>query len=115
MQLFRSLAKAALASALLLAAVPASAQFFPFPPGGGYYPQQQPYYQPQYQPQYQPDDQPDYYPQQRPRYRQRQVQYGNACYTSRGTCYLNQTAPVSSICRCFIPGFGKKRGAVINQ
>jgi hypothetical protein len=75
----------------------AAAQYYPPPPyGGGYYrPPPPPYYG------------GDYYgrPYGRP------AQLGQSCVTSRGTCYA-YPSPVGSPCRCFIPGFGKKRGAV---
>lgn len=47
-----------------------------------------------------------------PRYYSRRAYYGNWCVTSRGTCETGQPRPVGSQCRCHIPGFGKKRGAV---
>ncbi|KAA2237471.1 hypothetical protein [Salinarimonas soli] len=37
--------------------------------------------------------------------------FGQACETSRGTCYVNPQ-PIGSRCRCDIPGFGPKRGNV---
>jgi hypothetical protein len=37
--------------------------------------------------------------------------FGQACVTSRGTCYV-QPQPITSRCRCQIPGFGPKRGNV---
>jgi hypothetical protein len=36
---------------------------------------------------------------------------GQTCVTSRGSCY-SYPAPISSPCKCFIPGFGKKRGNI---
>lgn len=39
--------------------------------------------------------------------------WGEACYTTRGTCELEEAAPRDAPCRCFIPGFGPKRGRVI--
>ena len=109
MKAFRILAQVGIASALLVAAIPASAQFFPDP--GFYQPPQQRYYQqpdPYYQDQNPYQSQPRYY-------RQRRQALGNACYTTRGSCYINYAAPVSSRCRCDIPGFGTKHGSVIQQ
>jgi hypothetical protein len=95
--------------------MPATAQYYPAPPQGGYYPPQREYYPPQR----------DYYPPPRPPrgyytpdpygggYYQRPVQYGNVCYTSRGTCRTRPT-PVTTSCACNIPGFGVKRGAVVD-
>ena len=110
MKAFRIIAATGFAAAMLVAALPASAQFFPgFPDGGGFYRPQRPrYYEPQYQqPYYQ--QQPDY------SYAPRRGAYGNACYTTRGSCSLEYSAPVNSQCRCFIPGFGKKHGSVYQQ
>lgn len=45
-------------------------------------------------------------------YYRRQVVYGDICYTSRGDCDLNYSRRVGSLCRCYIPGFGPKRGRV---
>ena len=137
MKAFRIIAATGFAAAMLVAALPASAQFFPgFPDGGGFYRPQRPrYYEPQYQqPDYQQQyRQPDYQQQyrqpdydqryRRPDYQQRpdysyaprRGAYGNACYTTRGSCSLEYSAPVNSQCRCFIPGFGKKHGSVYQQ
>jgi hypothetical protein len=38
---------------------------------------------------------------------------GSMCYTSRGTCPTYQPLPVGAPCACEIPGFGRKRGAVV--
>jgi hypothetical protein len=66
---------------------------------------------------YQDDDFYDRRPRQRfyeeeysPRQR-RAANFGQACVTSRGTCYV-QPQPITSRCRCQIPGFGPKRGHV---
>ena len=37
---------------------------------------------------------------------------GDVCYTRRGDCDLDDPRPVGFDCRCFIPGFGTKRGTV---
>ncbi len=92
----RILAVCALAFAT---ATPALAQYYPYPP--------QRYYEP------------------RPRYvepgwgggwrgggyYQQPVIYGNICITSRGNC-RTQPLPNGAPCRCFIPGFGPKRGNI---
>ena len=39
-------------------------------------------------------------------------QLSDACYTTRGTCYLQHAQPVGGRCRCFIPGFGQRKGFV---
>ena len=64
----------------------------------------------------------DEYPQpgwrrHRPRYEedpyyQPRAQIGYSCWTKRGTCDLTDGRPVNSGCRCYIPGFGPKRGYV---
>ncbi|NIX78100.1 hypothetical protein [Microvirga terricola] len=46
----------------------------------------------------------------RPAPRQR---VGNVCYTSRGSCEYPQYFPINTPCRCDIPGFGMKRGAIL--
>ncbi|BAS00939.1 hypothetical protein BV133_3345 [Blastochloris viridis] len=38
--------------------------------------------------------------------------WGRACYTTRGTCGLEERVPRGAPCRCFFPG-GPKRGNVI--
>lgn len=42
----------------------------------------------------------------------RRVAAGNVCVTSRGACEHGQYYPIGSGCVCFIPGVGKKRGAI---
>lgn len=37
--------------------------------------------------------------------------FGRMCVTSRGDCQI-RPAPIGAGCRCFIPGFGTKRGNV---
>jgi hypothetical protein len=37
---------------------------------------------------------------------------GMGCVTSRGTCSTDRPVPIGTGCRCMIPGFGRKRGAV---
>ncbi len=36
----------------------------------------------------------------------------NICITSRGSCDAGFVAPHNTPCRCIIPGFGEKRGAI---
>jgi hypothetical protein len=50
---------------------------------------------------------PWYYPPYRPR-----VTFSDVCITSRGTCDLGRPLRSGTPCRCFIPGFGPKRGQV---
>lgn len=38
--------------------------------------------------------------------------FGSVCVTSRGNCNAGFRAPRNTPCRCFIPGFGEKRGAI---
>ncbi|MBM3082849.1 hypothetical protein IMF23_05280 [Chelatococcus daeguensis] len=44
--------------------------------------------------------------------RPRGERYGSVCVTSRGNCNAGFRAPRNTPCRCFIPGFGEKRGAI---
>jgi hypothetical protein len=85
---------------LLGTALPALAQYYPYPPQG-YYPPPPPrgYYRPD------PYGGGGYY--------QRPVQFGNICYTSRGSCQT-RPRPVQTPCGCDIPGFGPKRGAIVS-
>ena len=114
----RILAQIGLVALAVSAAVPSLAQFYPPPPpfGGGFppppppppfYPQQQPYYQQRPQPYYQQRPQP-YYQQQRP-------QLSSACASRRGVCYIESYAPVGSPCRCYLDGFGLKRGTIVPE
>jgi hypothetical protein len=43
--------------------------------------------------------------------RRRGARLGTVCTTSRGDCRVDP-GPISARCRCFIPGFGPKRGAI---
>jgi hypothetical protein len=43
----------------------------------------------------------------------RRVQVGNICVTSRGSCEYPQYYQLQTPCRCDIPGFGPKRGAIL--
>ncbi len=94
--------------AALGAATAAEAQYYPGPPGYGPppgYGQPPGYYgQPRRQP-------PGYYGggyyQPRP-----QVQFGQVCLTSRGSCYTGRPLQFGTGCGCSIPGFGFKRGAI---
>lgn len=78
-----------------------------------YYRDQPQYYRPA--PQYRPapryvDPDEDYVP--APRRAPRAAGLGRACVTSRGVCFVNYPQPVNSGCRCEVPGFGLKRGAI---
>ncbi len=106
----------ALAAALLLAAIPASAQYYndDSEDTAPSYEDDSPTGQDQ-SPEY---DRPSEYDRpvpprngygyRRPSY---QPSYGNICVTARGNC---QTPPLpyGTNCGCFIPGFGNKRGIV---
>jgi hypothetical protein len=94
----------------VVAAEPATAQFYgsPYQGGPGYY----------------DDDDFDYGPPRRsyrrdyddygpPRARPyRRAQLGSVCVTARGNCDAGRVAPRNTPCSCFIPGFGPKRGAI---
>jgi hypothetical protein len=43
----------------------------------------------------------------------RRTQVGNVCVTSRGSCEYPQYFPLNARCRCNIPGFGPKRGNIL--
>lgn len=85
------------------------AQYYPAPPGGGYY---RPAPPPEYYQQRRHRQQPYYSPYQDDGYvvRRRRA-YGSVCVTSRGSCQVRPVA-LPAGCKCFIPGFGTKRGAV---
>ncbi|MFM9973307.1 MAG: hypothetical protein ACKVON_01880 [Beijerinckiaceae bacterium] len=114
-----SFAAAALAGAALIgSAGPSLAQFFPFP-------QEQPRYDPRFDPRYDPRLDQRYDPRFDQRYdprfdrrndprfqRPRRVVFGDVCVTSRGACDAPRALPVNTSCRCFIRGFGPKRGAI---
>ena len=77
----------------------AFAQYYPpAPPPPGFLPPP---------PGYRPAPPPGYY---RP---PRGQGVGYTCATSRGYCDLPGPRPLNSRCRCYIPGFGEKRGAVV--
>ena len=118
---------------------PASAQYGDpygrpaYPPYGGYDrpPPNSGYYPPGYPPGYRPPSPPGYYPPPGgyyrpppPAYRPPPPGYGagpygrppgtsRACVTSRGACDAGVWLPVSSPCKCNIPGFGRKRGNIM--
>jgi hypothetical protein len=106
------------ALALSALAAPASAQYYgPYSPAPRWY-EPAPRYQPQ------PDyDRPrsDHYERRRsydegpPRgvWRRPARQAGNVCVTSRGSCEYPQYFRLQTPCRCDIPGFGPKRGAIL--
>jgi hypothetical protein len=55
---------------------------------------------------------------ERPRWREerrmvRRGRAGNVCVTSRGSCEYPTFMPLNSGCRCDIPGFGPKRGNIL--
>ena len=107
MQFLKRAAFGGLALLTLAGASPAAAQYFPPDGPPGY-------------PGYEPDEyqQPGWRRQRRHRpryedpYEQPRAQIGYTCWTRRGTCDLNDGRPVNSVCKCFIPGFGPKRGYV---
>ena len=102
--MIRTLALAVLAGAAMLSATGANAQYY------------DPYYRPAPRYDY---DRPPPYGYDRPRYRDDGYGYdrpyrrrfGDVCLTSRGSCAADP-APRNSPCRCFIEGFGMKRGAI---
>lgn len=53
----------------------------------------------------------DYERRERERYRAR---FSNTCETSRGTCDV-RPSPIGTSCRCYIDGFGPKRGIVVDD
>jgi hypothetical protein len=102
--LLRKLTLAVVAAAAVLPAFSAGAQYYdPYrgPPPYGY---DRPGY----------DDRPRY-DYDRPRYDYdrpyRARRFGDMCVTSRGDC-PTRPSPIASPCRCYIDGFGEKRGAV---
>ena len=96
--MLKNLALVALAGVAILSAAPAVAQYYDRydrPPGYGY-------------------ERPGY-GYDRPRYGYDRPygggrRFGDTCVTSRGSCEVS--APRGSPCRCFIEGFGPKRGNV---
>ena len=111
---------AALAVSALTA--PASAQYYgPYSPAPGWY-EPAPRYQPRPEYRYY-EPRSDYYERRRGydegpyrgvwRRPARPVQVGNVCVTSRGSCEYPQYYRLETPCRCDIPGFGTKRGAIL--
>lgn len=96
-------AAAVMAAGFAASAAPASAQYYPYPPPREYYGPRD-YYEPRRPPPRRWDDGGYYRPQP--------VIYGNLCVTSRGNC-RTQPLPNNASCRCFIPGFGPKRGNIL--
>ncbi len=116
------------AAAAVLAAAPASAQYYGGGYGGGGYGGG---YQRGFE-----EDEDDYRPRRRYRVereygygdgygggygrgggyyesrRQRRAQTGSLCVTSRGVCDTGTRLPANTGCGCNIPGFGYKRGAI---
>ena len=102
--LLRKLTLAVAAAAAVLPAFSAGAQYYdPYraPPPYGYD-------RPRY------DERPRY-DYDRPRYDNdrpyRARRFGDMCVTSRGEC-STRPSPINAPCRCYIDGFGEKRGAV---
>jgi hypothetical protein len=94
-----------------LAAAPASAQYYG--PYGGYGDEEEAYPPPR---RYREVPTPPYetyrpYGYGERRYGQ-QTPLGYVCVTSRGDCDASGALPLGTPCSCFIPGFGRKRGAV---
>ena len=111
-----SLKRAALASLALAAiagAAPASAQY----DGGRGYLGGPRYRDPIYDPNY-PQPDPRFYRHRRHRYDDDQSdaqpggEIGYTCWTRRGSCDLSDGREIGTVCRCYIPGFGRKRGYV---
>ena len=102
----KRIALAALTLFALAGAAPASAQFLPpvFPGPYGY--DQQDEYQPRYRREYRREYRPRY---EQPYYQPRR-EAGYTCATRRGSCEISDGQPVGSICKCYIEGFGRKRG-----
>ena len=101
------------ALALSAPAAPASAQYYgPYSPAPGWYEPA-----PRYQPRSDYYERRRYYDEGPPRgvWRRpaRQVAVGNICVTSRGSCEYPQYFQLQTPCRCQIPGFGPKRGAIL--
>jgi hypothetical protein len=93
--------------------VPATAQYYEYPPRRNSYDPPRYSYEPAPRQSYRQYYQQDPYGwDDRPRYRPPVI--GNVCYTSRGSC-RTRPAPEQSSCACNIPGFGLKRGGVIAQ
>lgn len=112
--LFRKLTLAVVAAAVVLPALTAGAQYYdpyrrppppvyddeddrPLPPRSWDRPPSYGY------------DRPRYGYEGTPIYRPRR--FGDMCVTSRGEC-PTRPSPINAPCRCYIDGFGEKRGAV---
>jgi hypothetical protein len=48
-----------------------------------------------------------------PYHAQPRQRVGVVCGTSRGYCQAEIPGPVGSRCKCIVPGFGQKRGAIV--
>ena len=55
---------------------------------------------------------PGYAYEEEPVYQRRRRDFGRACATSRGVCYVGRPQPIGTGCRCDLPGFGLKRGNI---
>jgi hypothetical protein len=103
----------AAAALSVLAAEPAAAQYYGGPDRGGFgggFEDDDYDYAPRrsYRRDY---DERDFYgpPRRGP---SRRAQLGSVCVTARGNCDAGRVVPRNSPCSCFIPGFGRKRGAI---
>lgn len=111
--MLKRLTLAIVAAATVLPALSAGAQYYdpyrrPAPPPYGYdRPPPPPYGYDRPPPPPYGYDRPRY--DERPGYRARR--FGEMCVTSRGGC-RTRPSPINSSCRCYIEGFGEKRGAV---
>ena len=120
--------------ALVALAAPAAAQYYGSPYSQPYteeWSEPAPRYQYRPEPEYRYERRPDYGYETRRDYgrdyrygerRQdswrrptRQANSGNVCFTSRGSCEYPQYFPINTPCRCDIPGFGTKRGAILSS
>jgi len=101
-----------------MAAVPASAQYYEGP-GRYYYEEDNGFGPPRFRRAPRPEpywESPrEYYREERRERFGRRVygqRLGQVCVTSRGNCET-PLVPLESRCRCYIPGFGPKRGFVL--
>jgi hypothetical protein len=102
----------AAAALSVLAAQPAAAQYYGGPYRGGFGGGFEDDYDYAPRRSYRRDyDERDFYgpPRRGP---SRRAQLGSVCVTARGNCDAGRVVPRNSPCSCFIPGFGRKRGAI---
>lgn len=86
-------------TSLAASVAPAAAQYYPYPAPPRYYEERPGRF-------YRPDPYGE-------RFYRRPVEFGNICFTSRGSC-RTRPQPLDAPCRCDIPGFGLKRGGVVS-